>query len=174
MRFVIRDLLCNLGPRSSSSSVSRSQVDHLDKNGQCALVHAALRGHMEVVKFLIQCDWSLGPQQQSPQAQQQAAFTKSHAVQQALVAAASMGYTEVEEAGGRGGGVLLLTIRPSRGFNSSDLRCTVLKPKEVEESVLLTRSVALCAVMSVTDIFSKKHEVMASYLIVTLQYISLF
>ncbi|KAM8836651.1 protein TANC2 isoform 2-T2 [Spinachia spinachia] len=73
----------------------RAKVDHLDKNGQCALVHAALRGHMEVVKFLIQCDWGMGPQQQSPQTQQQVAFTKSHAVQQALVAAASMGYTEI-------------------------------------------------------------------------------
>ncbi|XP_031699171.1 protein TANC2 isoform X2 [Anarrhichthys ocellatus] len=74
----------------------RAKVDHLDKNGQCALVHAALRGHMEVVKFLIQCDWGMGPQQQqSPQTQQQAAFTKSHAVQQALIAAASMGYTEI-------------------------------------------------------------------------------
>lgn len=71
-------------------------MDHLDKNGQCALVHAALRGHMEVVKFLIQCDWNVGsPQQQSPQTQQEASFTKSQAVQQALVAAASMGYTEV-------------------------------------------------------------------------------
>ncbi|XP_037610784.1 protein TANC2 isoform X12 [Sebastes umbrosus] len=74
----------------------RAKVDHLDKNGQCALVHAALRGHMEVVKFLIQCDWSMGTQQQqSPQTQQQVAFTKSHAVQQALIAAASMGYTEI-------------------------------------------------------------------------------
>uniref|UniRef100_A0A3Q3IYM2 Tetratricopeptide repeat, ankyrin repeat and coiled-coil containing 2 n=1 Tax=Monopterus albus TaxID=43700 RepID=A0A3Q3IYM2_MONAL len=73
----------------------RAKVDHLDKNGQCALVHAALRGHMEVVKFLIQCDWGMGPQQQSPQTQQQAAFTKSQAVQQALIAAASMGYTEI-------------------------------------------------------------------------------
>ncbi|XP_035516450.1 protein TANC2 isoform X2 [Morone saxatilis] len=74
----------------------RAKVDHLDKNSQCALVHAALRGHMEVVKFLIQCDWGMGPQQQqSPQTQQQAAFTKSHAVQQALIAAASMGYTEI-------------------------------------------------------------------------------
>ncbi|XP_029312122.1 protein TANC2 isoform X6 [Cottoperca gobio] len=74
----------------------RAKVDHLDKNGQCALVHAALRGHMEVVKFLIQCDWSMGPQQQqSPKTQQQAAFTKNHAVQQALIAAASMGYTEI-------------------------------------------------------------------------------
>lgn len=82
-------------------STSRQQVDHLDKNNQCALVHAALRGHMEVVKFLIQCDWSLGPQQQqqSPQTQQQANFTKSHAVQQALIAAASMGYTEVRRVG---------------------------------------------------------------------------
>uniref|UniRef100_A0A671YKV6 Tetratricopeptide repeat, ankyrin repeat and coiled-coil containing 2 n=1 Tax=Sparus aurata TaxID=8175 RepID=A0A671YKV6_SPAAU len=68
----------------------RAKVDHLDKNSQCALVHAALRGHMEVVKFLIQCDWSLGPQQQqSPQTQQQASFTKSHAVQQALIAIVS-------------------------------------------------------------------------------------
>uniref|UniRef100_A0A668VJU8 Tetratricopeptide repeat, ankyrin repeat and coiled-coil containing 2 n=1 Tax=Oreochromis aureus TaxID=47969 RepID=A0A668VJU8_OREAU len=75
----------------------RAKVDHLDKNGQCALVHAALRGHMEVVKYLIQCDWSMGSQQQqqSPQTQQQSTFTKSHAVQQALIAAASMGYTEI-------------------------------------------------------------------------------
>lgn len=55
---------------------------------------------MEVVKFLIQCDWGMGAQQQqSPQTQQQAAFTKSHAVQQALIAAASMGYTEVQQGG---------------------------------------------------------------------------
>lgn len=80
-------------------------MDHLDKNGQCALVHAALRGHMEVVKFLIQCDWGMAPQQQSPQqTQQQAAFTKSHAVQQALIAAASMGYTEVQQGLIDGGG----------------------------------------------------------------------
>ncbi|KAJ8284474.1 hypothetical protein COCON_G00033240 [Conger conger] len=66
----------------------RAKVDHLDKNGQCALVHAALRGHMEVLKFLIQCDWTAGGQQQG-------VFSKSHAVQQALVAAASMGFTEI-------------------------------------------------------------------------------
>ncbi|KAJ7427153.1 Protein TANC2 [Willisornis vidua] len=64
------------------------KVDHLDKNGQCALVHAALRGHLEVVKFLIQCDWSMAGQQQG-------VFKKSHAIQQALIAAASMGYTEI-------------------------------------------------------------------------------
>ncbi|XP_062330664.1 protein TANC2 isoform X3 [Osmerus eperlanus] len=72
----------------------KAKVDHLDKNGQCALVHATLRGHLEVVKYLIQCDWGLGGQQQQQQ-QQPAAFSKSHAVQQALVAAASMGYTEI-------------------------------------------------------------------------------
>ncbi|XP_066554598.1 protein TANC2 isoform X2 [Amia ocellicauda] len=66
----------------------RAKVDHLDKNGQCALVHAALRGHLEVVKFLIQCDWTMAGQQQG-------VFNKSHAVQQALIAAASMGYTEI-------------------------------------------------------------------------------
>uniref|UniRef100_A0A8D3E5C1 Tetratricopeptide repeat, ankyrin repeat and coiled-coil containing 2b n=1 Tax=Scophthalmus maximus TaxID=52904 RepID=A0A8D3E5C1_SCOMX len=75
------------------AALCRRRVDHLDKNGQCALVHAALRGHMEVVKFLIQSDWGMG--------QQQAAFTKSHAVQQALIAAASMGYTEVRQGRGR-------------------------------------------------------------------------
>lgn len=56
---------------------------------------------MEVVKFLIQCDWGMSQQQQSPPTQQQAALTKNHAVQQALIAAASMGYTEV-----RGGGIV--------------------------------------------------------------------
>uniref|UniRef100_W5L4X1 Tetratricopeptide repeat, ankyrin repeat and coiled-coil containing 2 n=1 Tax=Astyanax mexicanus TaxID=7994 RepID=W5L4X1_ASTMX len=65
----------------------RAQLDHLDRNGQCALVHAALRGHMEVVKFLLQSDWGAG----SPQA----SFKKSLAVQQALVAAASMGFIEI-------------------------------------------------------------------------------
>ncbi|XP_051681057.1 protein TANC2 isoform X9 [Oryctolagus cuniculus] len=66
----------------------RAKVDHLDKNGQCALVHAALRGHLEVVKFLIQCDWTMAGQQQG-------VFKKSQAIQQALIAAASMGYTEI-------------------------------------------------------------------------------
>ncbi|KAK7919264.1 hypothetical protein WMY93_010548 [Mugilogobius chulae] len=83
----------------------RAKVDHLDKNGQCALVHAALRGHMEVVKYLIQSDWSMGSQQQqqSPQTQpQQNSFTKSHAVQQALIAAASMGYTRYSSGANKG------------------------------------------------------------------------
>lgn len=64
------------------------QVDLLDKNGQCALVHAALRGHLEVVKYLIQCDWTVAGQQSG-------ILKKSQAIQQALIAAASMGYSEV-------------------------------------------------------------------------------
>lgn len=63
-------------------------MDHLDKNGQCALVHAALRGHLDAVKYLVQCEWNIDGQQSG-------SFCKSHAVQQALIAAASMGYTEV-------------------------------------------------------------------------------
>ncbi|XP_060798440.1 protein TANC2 isoform X2 [Neoarius graeffei] len=61
-----------------------AKVDHVDRNGQCPLVHAALRGHLEVVKFLLECEWS-----------SEVAFSKTHAVQQALIAAASMGYTEI-------------------------------------------------------------------------------
>ncbi|XP_067268642.1 protein TANC2 [Pseudorasbora parva] len=66
----------------------KAKVDHLDKNGQCALVHAALRGHLEVVKYLVQCEWNTDGQPSG-------SFSKSHAVQQALIAAASMGYTEI-------------------------------------------------------------------------------
>uniref|UniRef100_A0A671LT55 Protein TANC2-like n=1 Tax=Sinocyclocheilus anshuiensis TaxID=1608454 RepID=A0A671LT55_9TELE len=68
----------------------KAKVDHLDKNGQCALVHAGLRGHLEVVKYLVQCEWNTDGQQAG-------SFSKSHAVQQALIAAASMGYTEVRD-----------------------------------------------------------------------------
>ncbi|XP_077316254.1 protein TANC2 isoform X2 [Lithobates pipiens] len=66
----------------------KAKVDLLDKNGQCALVHAALRGHLEVVKYLIQCDWTMAGQQSG-------VLKKSQAIQQALIAAASMGYSEI-------------------------------------------------------------------------------
>ncbi|XP_031431125.1 protein TANC2 isoform X3 [Clupea harengus] len=74
-------------PIVTALCAKKAKVDHLDKSGQCALVHAALRGHLEVVRFLVQCDWN-------PDGQQ-GVFSKSHAVQQALIAAASMGYTEI-------------------------------------------------------------------------------
>uniref|UniRef100_A0A8C4PNJ0 Tetratricopeptide repeat, ankyrin repeat and coiled-coil containing 2 n=1 Tax=Equus asinus asinus TaxID=83772 RepID=A0A8C4PNJ0_EQUAS len=88
----------------------RAKVDHLDKNGQCALVHAALRGHLEVVKFLIQCDWTMAGQQQG-------VFKKSHAIQQALIAAASMGYTEVRKQVIRFGG-LFFKLSQINSFDS--------------------------------------------------------
>ncbi|XP_078084428.1 protein TANC1 isoform X2 [Mustelus asterias] len=65
-----------------------AKVDCTDKNGQCALVHAALRGHCEVIEYLLQADWTLTTQRQH-------SFRKSQALQQALVAAASMGHTEI-------------------------------------------------------------------------------
>ena len=65
-----------------------TQVDHLDKKGQCALVHSALRGHGDVLRYLLTCEWSLGPPQPG-------ALRKSQALQQALTAAASMGHSSV-------------------------------------------------------------------------------
>ncbi|XP_056143530.1 protein TANC2 [Lampris incognitus] len=63
-----------------------AKIDHLDRSGQCALVHAALRGHLEVVDFLLQTEWKYS---------QGVPITKSQAVQQALIAAASMGFAEI-------------------------------------------------------------------------------
>uniref|UniRef100_A0A8C5AYV4 Tetratricopeptide repeat, ankyrin repeat and coiled-coil containing 1 n=1 Tax=Gadus morhua TaxID=8049 RepID=A0A8C5AYV4_GADMO len=65
-----------------------AKLDHVDKSGQCALVHAALRGHAEVLQYLLELDWGPG-EQQGPGGQ------KGKALQQALVAAASMGHTQV-------------------------------------------------------------------------------
>lgn len=67
------------------------QLDHLDKKGQCALVHSALRGHGDVLQYLLSCEWSAGPSQPG-------ALKKSQALQQALTAAASMGHSSVSEA----------------------------------------------------------------------------
>ncbi|XP_067891379.1 protein TANC1 isoform X2 [Heterodontus francisci] len=65
-----------------------AKVDYTDKNGQCALVHAALRGHHAVIEYILQTDWTSATQHQH-------SFRKSQALQQALVAAASMGHTDV-------------------------------------------------------------------------------
>lgn len=64
------------------------QVDHLDKKGQCALVHSALRGHSGVLQHLLTCEWAAGP---APPG----ALKKSQALQQALTAAASTGHRSV-------------------------------------------------------------------------------
>lgn len=65
------------------------QVDHVDKSGQCALVHAALRGHPEIIQYLLELEWSA-------EGQQQDCALKNKALQQALIAASSMGHTQVQ------------------------------------------------------------------------------
>uniref|UniRef100_A0A4W6FR90 Tetratricopeptide repeat, ankyrin repeat and coiled-coil containing 1b n=1 Tax=Lates calcarifer TaxID=8187 RepID=A0A4W6FR90_LATCA len=66
----------------------RGKVDHVDKSGQCALVHAALRGHPEIIQYLLELEWSA-------EGQQQDCALKNKALQQALIAASSMGHTQV-------------------------------------------------------------------------------
>lgn len=67
-----------------------AQVGHVDTSGQCVLVHAAQRGHLNVLDFLLKNgDWRCTSccGQKGP--------SKGQAVEQALTAAASMGHTEV-------------------------------------------------------------------------------
>uniref|UniRef100_A0A8C9U134 Tetratricopeptide repeat, ankyrin repeat and coiled-coil containing 1 n=1 Tax=Scleropages formosus TaxID=113540 RepID=A0A8C9U134_SCLFO len=66
-----------------------AKVDHVDKSGQCALVHAALRGYPDIIQFLLELEWN-------PEGQQQDCGTKNKALQQALIAASSMGHTQVK------------------------------------------------------------------------------
>nr|XP_014345120.1 PREDICTED: protein TANC1 [Latimeria chalumnae] len=72
----IVSILCKKGAR----------VDSLDKNNQCPLVHAALRGHHDILEYLLETDWT---------AHQQSLIEKPVALQQALIAASSMGHTQV-------------------------------------------------------------------------------
>ncbi|XP_072435510.1 protein TANC1-like isoform X1 [Chiloscyllium punctatum] len=74
----IVNLLCKKG----------AKVDYTDKNGQCALVHAALRGHRDVIEYLLQANWTITTRPQH-------SFRKCQALQQALVAAASMGHADI-------------------------------------------------------------------------------
>lgn len=64
------------------------QVDHVDKSGQSALVHAALRGHPDIIQYLLELEWSA-------EGQQQDCALKNKALQQAFIAASSMGHTQV-------------------------------------------------------------------------------
>nr|XP_020441031.1 protein TANC2-like [Monopterus albus] len=71
-------------------SQHRAKVGHVDSSGQCVLVHAAQRGHLEVLHFLLKrTDWSC------TSCCDQRGVSRSQAVQQALIAAASMGHTEI-------------------------------------------------------------------------------
>lgn len=64
------------------------QVDHTDKSGQSGLVHAALRGHLDIIQYLLQLEWS-------SEGQQQDCALKNKALLQAFIAASSMGHTQV-------------------------------------------------------------------------------
>lgn len=67
-----------------------AKVGHVDSSGRCVLVHAAQRGHLEVLRFLLKhADWSC------TSCCGQRGANRSQAVQQALIAAASMGHTEM-------------------------------------------------------------------------------
>lgn len=60
----------------------------MDKSGQCAVVHAALRGHTETLQYLLEQDWSSDPARPEQS-------LKSRVVQQAFIAASSMGHVQV-------------------------------------------------------------------------------
>uniref|UniRef100_I3JGJ8 Tetratricopeptide repeat, ankyrin repeat and coiled-coil containing 2 n=1 Tax=Oreochromis niloticus TaxID=8128 RepID=I3JGJ8_ORENI len=75
-------------------SQHRAKVGHVDGSGRCVLVHAAQRGHLEVLRFLLKrAEWSCTT------CCGQKGASRSQAVQQALIAAASMGHTEEDEEG---------------------------------------------------------------------------
>ncbi|XP_062853773.1 protein TANC1 [Trichomycterus rosablanca] len=65
-----------------------AKVYHADKSGQCAVVHAALRGHAGILQYLLEQDWS----SEFPQPEHD---TKNKILQQALIAASSMGHLQV-------------------------------------------------------------------------------
>uniref|UniRef100_H2MR38 Tetratricopeptide repeat, ankyrin repeat and coiled-coil containing 2a n=1 Tax=Oryzias latipes TaxID=8090 RepID=H2MR38_ORYLA len=67
-----------------------AKAGHVDDSGRSVLVLAAQHGHLEVLRFLLKCaDWSCTA------CCSQRGVSRSQAVQQALIAAASMGHTEM-------------------------------------------------------------------------------
>ncbi|KAM9346470.1 protein TANC2 [Symphorus nematophorus] len=71
-------------------SQHKAKVGHVDSSGRCVLVHAAQRGHLEVLCFLLKhSDWSCTT------CCGQRGARRCQAVQQALIAAASMGHAEM-------------------------------------------------------------------------------
>ena len=62
------------------------QINQVDKDGWCPLVHAAASGHVDAVSILLQCDWSQLRDKQP---------TRTDALQQALSAAARNGHFAV-------------------------------------------------------------------------------
>lgn len=71
-------------------------MSHADKSGQCALVHAGLKGHVEIINILLGQDWGeeipTDPQQHHSG---ETVTGKTQAAQQAATAAAGVGHTQV-------------------------------------------------------------------------------
>lgn len=80
-------LYANVLHKQSLCLLCSHQVDHADKSGQSALVHAALRGHSEIIQYLLELEWSSEGQQDHA--------LKDKVLQQAFIAASSMGHTQV-------------------------------------------------------------------------------
>ncbi|XP_067012508.1 protein TANC2 isoform X2 [Anabrus simplex] len=66
-----------------------ASLGHADTAGQCPLVHAARNGRLNVVGYLLACDWVLRSPEQEVEL--------GEAAQQALVAAAAQGHVEIVE-----------------------------------------------------------------------------
>lgn len=85
-------------------------MGHADKSGQCALVHAGLKGHAEIVDVLLGQDWGAeGPADAQQQSSGESATGKTQAAQRAVTAAASVGHAQVR-----------LRSRSERPKNASD------------------------------------------------------
>ncbi|XP_058455784.1 protein TANC2 isoform X2 [Malaya genurostris] len=66
-----------------------SALGQTDTSQRCALVHAAVTGKLKVVKYLVACDWNVRSDSND--------VTLEQAAQQALIAAAGHGNTEIVE-----------------------------------------------------------------------------
>lgn len=63
-------------------------MHHIDNDGYCAVVYAALYGHLHVVTWLLQLDWTLAVMN---------GLSRTVVAQQALVMTASKGHTLVKQ-----------------------------------------------------------------------------
>lgn len=66
-----------------------SVLGQTDTANRCALVHAAQTGKLHIIKYLLACDWATQPASNN--------VGWEAAIQQALIAAASQGHTEIIE-----------------------------------------------------------------------------
>ncbi len=100
-----------------------------DRSGACALVHAAREGHLEVVNFLVNCEWNATVATMPPSSSSVAEEVDlAEAAQQAATAAAEKGHEQVNiqkssnssnSSSSRLNGIWHLPSRSSNDFVSS-------------------------------------------------------